>query len=79
MKPNIPHGVEYELEKFYYDVAQVAHPAALAALAQVAPVSRILFGTDFPYRTSADHVKGVHDFFPPRRSAGRSSVITRSP
>jgi len=63
VKPNIPHGVEYELKKFYYDVAQVAHPAALAALVRVAPVSQILFGTDFPYRTSADHVKGVDDFF----------------
>ena len=60
---NVPRGVAYELKKFYYDVAQVAHPAALASLAQVAPVSQILFGTDYPYRTSADHVKGVNDFF----------------
>ena len=28
-----------------------------------APGSQILFGTDFPYRTSADHVKGVTSFF----------------
>jgi len=63
VQANIPRGVEFELKKFYYDVAQVAHPAALAALAKVAPVSQILFGTDFPYRTSADHVKGVTEFF----------------
>ncbi len=60
---NVPHGVDYELKKFHYDVAQVAHPAALAALVKVVPISQILFGTDFPYRTSADHVQGVDDFF----------------
>jgi predicted TIM-barrel fold metal-dependent hydrolase len=63
VKPNLPRGVDYELKKFYYDVAQVAHPAALASLVKVAPTSQILFGTDFPYRTSADHVKGVTAFF----------------
>jgi predicted TIM-barrel fold metal-dependent hydrolase len=63
VKPNLPRGVDYELKKFYYDVAQVAHPAALASLVKVAPTSQILFGTDYPYRTSADHVKGVTAFF----------------
>jgi 6-methylsalicylate decarboxylase len=28
----------------------------MAALRQVAPVSHILFGTDYPYRTAAEHV-----------------------
>jgi predicted TIM-barrel fold metal-dependent hydrolase len=63
VQANVPHGVDYELKKFYYDVAQVAHPAALASLTKVAQSSHILFGTDFPYRTSADHVKGVTGFF----------------
>jgi len=63
VRPNVPNGVDYELKKFYYDVAQVAHPAALASLVHVAPTSRILFGTDFPYRSSADHVQGVTAFF----------------
>jgi predicted TIM-barrel fold metal-dependent hydrolase len=40
----------------------------------VAPVSQILFGTDFPYRTSADHVKGVTEFF---TDAGDRQKITR--
>src|SRR5262249_9933965 len=63
LQPNVPNGVYYELKKFYYDVAQVAHPAALASLVHVAPTSHILFGTDFPYRTSAEHVNGVTAFF----------------
>ncbi|HEY4821990.1 MAG TPA: amidohydrolase family protein, partial [Xanthobacteraceae bacterium] len=74
VRANIPRGVEFEIKKFYYDVAQVAHPAALAALAKVAPVSQILFGTDFPYRTSADHLKGVTEFF---TDAGDRRKITR--
>jgi predicted TIM-barrel fold metal-dependent hydrolase len=63
VQANLPRGVDYELRKFFYDVAQVAHPAALAALTRVAPASHILFGTDFPYRTSIDHVNGVTAFF----------------
>ncbi len=82
VKPNIPHGVDYELKKFYYDVAQVAHPAALASLVKVAPISQILFGTDFPYRTSADHVKGVNDFFADeadRRKIERDNALVLIP
>jgi 6-methylsalicylate decarboxylase len=58
----LPNGVMYELKKFHYDVAQAAHPMALASLTRLVAVSQILFGTDFPYRTSADHVKGLVEF-----------------
>ena len=82
VKANIPNGVDHELKKFYYDVAQVAHPAALASLVKVAPTSQILFGTDFPYRTSADHVKGVTEFFTSdadRRAITRDNAVTLIP
>jgi predicted TIM-barrel fold metal-dependent hydrolase len=55
----VPNGVEAELKRFYYDTAQAAHPFALASLTRLIPVSQIVFGTDFPYRTAADHVKGL--------------------
>jgi len=58
----VPNGVLYELKKLHYDVAQAATPGALASLVRLAPTSQILFGTDFPFRTSADHVKGLADF-----------------
>ena len=55
----VPNGVEHELKRFYYDTAQAAHPMALASLTKLVPASQIVFGTDFPYRTAADHVKGL--------------------
>lgn len=60
--PRVPNGVEHDLRRFYYDTAQAAHPMALASLMRLVPVSQVLFGTDFPYRTAADHVKGLADF-----------------
>jgi predicted TIM-barrel fold metal-dependent hydrolase len=55
----LPNGVLYELKKFYYDTAQANHPGALAALLKLAPVSQILYGTDFPFRTSAEEIDGL--------------------
>jgi predicted TIM-barrel fold metal-dependent hydrolase len=58
----VPNGVEYELKRFYYDTAQAAHPYALASLTKLIPTSQIVFGTDFPYRNAAEHVKGLADY-----------------
>ena len=52
-------GLSASLQSFFYDTAQTANPVAMGALRQVVPVSQILFGTDFPYRTSLDHVEGL--------------------
>ena len=56
---NAPKGVLYELRKMYYDVAQSSNPVALRALRAVVPVSQIVFGTDYPYRSTQEHVKGM--------------------
>src|SRR5207247_11205563 len=52
----VPNGVEAELKRFYYDTAQAAHPYALASLTRLIPVSQIVFGTDFPYRSEERRV-----------------------
>lgn len=56
-------AVEGELKRFHYDTAQVANNITLAAMVQLMPISQIVYGTDFPYRSAADHTKGVSEFF----------------
>jgi 6-methylsalicylate decarboxylase len=60
-KATAPDGTLAELKRFYYDTAQTSNKAAMSALTAVIPTSQIVFGTDFPYRTSIDHVKGLRD------------------
>jgi len=57
--PQLPRGVMHEIERFFYDTAQAANAAAMACLRKVIPVSQIVFGTDFPYRTAEEHVTGL--------------------
>lgn len=44
----IPNGTYYELKKLYYEIAHASFPWAMAALLKLAPISQILFGTDYP-------------------------------
>jgi Amidohydrolase len=46
----LPHGVDDELKRLYYDTAVSGHRPAIAALTSFVPTSQILFGSDFPYR-----------------------------
>ena len=45
----VPNGVEYELKRFYYEIANSANRSAIAALTNLVPASQILFGSDYPY------------------------------
>ncbi len=58
----VPNGVMHELKRFYYDTAWSAHPMALASLMQLVSPSQVLLGSDYPYRTGADNVKGLIDY-----------------
>ncbi len=60
-KPAVPDGTLAELKRFYYDTAQTANKSAMSALSAIIPPSQIVFGTDFPYRTGIDHVKGLRE------------------
>ena len=62
LMPRVPRGVMHELKRFYYDTAWSAHPGALASLTRLVDVSQIVFGSDYPYRTGEDHVKGLTDY-----------------
>jgi len=51
LKSKTPNGFLAEAQKFFYDTAQVPSRGAMEALRAIVPVSQILFGTDYPYRT----------------------------
>ncbi len=55
--------VDHELQRFYYDTAQVSNEVTIQALARLVPISQIVFGTDYPYRTGAEHVTGLTERF----------------
>jgi 6-methylsalicylate decarboxylase len=64
MVAKLPKGLEYELQKFYYDTAQAHDKALLLSYKTLAPVSHILFGTDWPFIPSngtAVTAKGLRD------------------
>jgi predicted TIM-barrel fold metal-dependent hydrolase len=56
VKTTAPDGFKAEAARFFYDVAQASNRVATGALRQVVPPGQIVFGTDFPFRTPAEHV-----------------------
>jgi predicted TIM-barrel fold metal-dependent hydrolase len=56
---HMPNGLMHELARLHYDTAQAANPAAMDCLGRLVDVNRILFGTDFPYRTAEEHATGL--------------------
>jgi predicted TIM-barrel fold metal-dependent hydrolase len=73
--------VDHELNRFYYDTAQVSNEITVQALAKLVPLSQIVFGTDFPYRTSAEHVAGLTARFSAEELAaiGRGNALRLLP
>lgn len=61
--PKYPNGqqptFEDEARKMYYDTAQAAVAAPMAAITKMIPVSHLLFGTDYPYNTVKDIRDGL--------------------
>ena len=49
----VPHGVEYELRRLYFDTAKANTPSILDALKDMVPVSQILYGSDVPVQKYA--------------------------
>ncbi len=55
--------VQHELNRFFYDTAQVSNAVTVEALARLVPPSQIVFGSDFPYRSSAETAAGLSKRF----------------
>jgi predicted TIM-barrel fold metal-dependent hydrolase len=52
-------GTLAEVRKLHFDTAQASNPVAMGALRKVVPVSQILFGTDYWYRTAMETGRGL--------------------
>jgi predicted TIM-barrel fold metal-dependent hydrolase len=56
-------SVDKELQRFFYDTAQIANAVTINALVKLVPVTQVVFGSDYPYRTAEQHVKGLASAF----------------
>ena len=59
LAPITPNGVLDQIRRFFYDTAQSANPEALGPLLQIVPLRQLVFGTDFPYRTSIEYIAAL--------------------
>src|SRR3984957_11473812 len=57
----MPNGGLAELRKLYYDPASADTEGSMAALRIMAPLSQILFGTDYPFVKVAEGVKHLNE------------------
>ena len=63
----VPHGVEYEVKKLYFEVGHGSAAAPLDALRALVPISQILFGSDVPlrnYELTTDGLDRCNGFSP---------------
>jgi predicted TIM-barrel fold metal-dependent hydrolase len=58
-KPVQPNSRLYHLRRFYYDTAQSTNPIVMQALKSLVGASQIVFGSDYPYSTIADHANAL--------------------
>ncbi len=54
---SVPDGVMSELQRFFYDTAQIGNQISLSALSKTVPISQILWGSDFPYRRNSEYLE----------------------
>lgn len=60
-RESAPEGFRASAARFWYDIAQASNPVATRALRSVVPLERIVFGTDYPFRASLEHVRGLEE------------------
>jgi predicted TIM-barrel fold metal-dependent hydrolase len=58
-KAQAPEGFRAAAARFFYDIAQSTHAVPSRALREVVPANHIVFGSDYPFRTTLSHVQGL--------------------
>jgi predicted TIM-barrel fold metal-dependent hydrolase len=56
---HLPQGPLPEFAKFNYELAQGNTPGQIAALLKMAPIAKVLYGTDYPFRPGAEVNEGI--------------------
>src|SRR2546429_464620 len=59
---HLPNGPLPEMRKFHYELAQGNTPGQIAALLKMVSVSRVMYGTDYPFRDGAEVNRGIADW-----------------
>src|ERR1700751_1115034 len=63
-RPNLkefaPEGIEGELRRLHYDTANATSAPAIAALLKLLPVSKVTYGSDYPY-LGLDQMKNLEE------------------
>jgi predicted TIM-barrel fold metal-dependent hydrolase len=72
--PRMPDGPVPIVRRYFFEIAQGNEPGQFAALLKLAPVSQLMFGSDFPFR---DAIEAVHGLDAYRFSAADRSSINR--
>jgi predicted TIM-barrel fold metal-dependent hydrolase len=70
-RPSSEQEVFETLARLYYDIALSAHPLPLAALRRLAPISQILFGSDWPFSPEFGVARNIAQL-------GASAELTKS-
>ena len=77
LRPASEQEVFETLEKLYYDVALSTHPIAWAGVRQIAPISQILFGSDWPFSPDASVARNVRQLEALNLSESDARAIAR--
>jgi 6-methylsalicylate decarboxylase len=56
-----PRGIDYELQRQFYDTADAAYGPSMAAARNYLPRTQLMFGTDYPYVSIEKNVRELHE------------------
>ena len=56
-----PRGMDYELQRQFYDTADAAYGPSMAAIQSYVPATQIMFGTDYPYVSIESNLKELRE------------------